>query len=212
MQRIYNIKYFKTMELQVADSLKIIQSVINQRKQKYEENGFFLIFWSVLIMLAGIIQFVMLITDYYPKQSGFVWLILMPIGFFYSLWAKIKSTKRKKAEKSYNDWTDWLWFIAGINAIIAFIIPWSIFDSFLTAFLIIYLPFTFVTLTMALQMKMKLWIATCLLAFIIIYAVQFIPFSQEVFLPLLSSFMAGLLFLVPGIQFHNEYKKRNNVC
>ena len=212
MQRIYNIKYFKTMELQVADSLKIIQSVINQRKQKYEENGFFLIFWSVLIMLAGVIQFVMLITDYYSKQSGFVWLILMPIGFFYNLWAKIKNTKRKKAEKGYNDWTDWLWFIAGINAIIAFLIPWSIFDSFLTAFLIIYLPFTFVTLTMALQMKMKLWIATCLLAFIIIYAVQFIPFSQEVFLPLLSSFMAGLLFLVPGIQFHNEYKKRNNVC
>jgi len=67
-------------------------------------------------------------------------------------------------------------------------------------------------LTMAMQMKMKLWIATCLLAFIIIYAVQFISFSQEVFLPLLSSFMAGLLFLVPGIQFHNEYKKRNNVC
>ena len=51
------------MELQVADSLKIIQSIINQRKQKYEENGFFLIFWSVLIMLAGIIQFVMLIAD-----------------------------------------------------------------------------------------------------------------------------------------------------
>ena len=163
-------------------------------------------------MLAGVIQFVMLITDYYPKQSGFVWLILMPIGFFYSLWTKIKNTKRKKAEKSYNDWTDWLWFIAGINAIIAFIIPWSIFDSFLTAFLIIYLPFTFVALTMALQMKMKLWIATCLLAFIIIYAVQFISFSQEVFLPLLSSLIAVLLFLVPGIQFNKEYKKRNNVC
>ena len=211
MQRIYNIKYFKTMELQVADSLKIIQSVINQRKQKYEENGFFLISWSVLIMLAGVLQFVMLITNYYPKQSGFVWLILMPLGFFYSLWIKVKSTKRKKAEKSYNDWTDWLWFVAGINAIIAFLIPWSIFDSFLTAFLIIYLPFTFVTLTMALQMKMKLWIVACLLAFIIIYAVQFISFSQEVFLPLVSSLMAGLLFLIPGIQFHLDYKKRSNV-
>ena len=212
MQRIYNIKYFKTMELQVADSLKIIQSVINQRKQKYEENGFFLIFWSVLIMLAGVIQFVMLIADYYPKQSGFVWLILMPIGFFYNLWAKIKNTKRKKAEKSYNDWTDWLWFIAGINAMIAFLIPWSIFDSFLTAFLIIYLPFTFVALTMALQMKMKLWIATSLVALLLIYAAIFVPFSYEIYLPLVCVVLAALLFLVPGIQFHNEYKKRNNVC
>ena len=72
MQRIYNIKHFRTMELQVADSLKIIQSVINQRKQKYEENGFFLIFWSVLIMLAGTVQFAMLIANYYPKQSAWV--------------------------------------------------------------------------------------------------------------------------------------------
>ena len=32
------------MELQPVDSLKIIQDIIRQRKQKYEENGFFLIF------------------------------------------------------------------------------------------------------------------------------------------------------------------------
>ena len=43
------------MELQPADSLRLIQDIIRQRKQKYEENGFFLIFWSVLIALSGII-------------------------------------------------------------------------------------------------------------------------------------------------------------
>lgn len=200
------------MELQVADSLKIIQSVINQRKQKYEENGFFLIFWSVLIMLAGVVQFAMLAADYYPKQSGLVWVVLMPLGGLYSLWYKLKTVEPQKPRKGYNDWTDWLWFVAGFNAIIAYLIPWTIFDSFLTAFLIIHLPLVFVALTMALQMKMKLWIATCLSSFVVIYAVQFINFSQEICLPLLSAVLAGLLFLVPGIQFHNEYKKRNNVC
>ena len=198
------------MELQVADSLKIIQSVINQRKQKYEENGFFLIFWSVLIMLAGIIQFVMLITDYYPKQSGLVWGIVMPLGFVVNFIIKYKE-KKVATQKNYADWLDWIWAVAGINAIFAFLVPFSPFGKFQIAILVIYLPFAFVALAMALQMKMKLWIATCLLAFIIIYAVQFISFSQEVFLPLLSSFMAGLLFLVPGIQFHNKYKKRSNV-
>ena len=44
------------MELQPVDSLKIIQDIIRQRKQKYEENGFFLIFWSVLIALSGIVH------------------------------------------------------------------------------------------------------------------------------------------------------------
>ena len=52
------------MELQPVDSLKIIQDIIRQRKQKYEENGFFLIFWIVMISLSRMIQFVMLATEY----------------------------------------------------------------------------------------------------------------------------------------------------
>ena len=48
------------MELQPADSLRLIQDIIRQRKQKYEENGFFLIFWSVLNARSGIIQLVTL--------------------------------------------------------------------------------------------------------------------------------------------------------
>ncbi len=211
MQRIYNIKYFKTMELQVADSLKIIQSVINQRKQKYEENGFFLIFWSVLIMLAGTVQFAMLIANYYPKQSGWVWGVVMPLGFVVNLIIKYKE-KKVVTQKNYADWLDWIWAVAGINAIFAFLVPFSPFGKFQIAILVIYLPFAFVALAMALQMKMKLWIATSLVALLLIYAAIFVPFSYEIYLPLVCVVLAALLFLVPGIQFHNEYKKRSNVC
>lgn len=211
MQRIYNIKYFKTMELQVADSLKIIQSVINQRKQKYEENGFFLIFWSVLIMLAGTVQFAMLIANYYPKQSGWVWGVVMPLGFVVNLIIKYKE-KKVATQKNYADWLDWIWAVAGINAIFAFLVPFSPFGKFQIAILVIYLPFAFVALAMALQMKMKLWIATSLVALLLIYAAIFVPFSYEIYLPLVCVVLAALLFLVPGIQFNKEYKKRNNVC
>jgi len=73
------------MELQPADSLKIIQDIIRQRKQKYEENGLFLIFWSVLISVCGIVQFVMLAFDYYPEYSWIGWAVLMPLGFGFFL-------------------------------------------------------------------------------------------------------------------------------
>ena len=197
------------MELQVADSLKIIQSVINQRKQKYEENGFFLIFWSVLIMLAGTVQFAMLIANYYPKQSGWVWGVVMPLGFVVNLIIKYKE-KKVVTQKNYADWLDWIWAVAGINAIFAFLVPFSPFGKFQIAILVIYLPFAFVALAMALQMK--LWIATSLVALLLIYAAIFVPFSYEIYLPLVCVVLAALLFLVPGIQFHNEYKKRSNVC
>ena len=34
----------------------------------------------------------------------------------------------------------------------------------------------------------------------------------EIYLSLVCVVLAALLFLVPGIQFNKEYKKRNNVC
>ncbi len=52
--------------LHPKDSLAIIEAVINQRKQKYEENGIFLIFWGILVTLAGIGQFLMLKMNFYP--------------------------------------------------------------------------------------------------------------------------------------------------
>lgn len=162
-------------------------------------------------MLAGVIQFVMLITDYYPKQSGWVWGVVMPLGFVVNLIIKYKE-KKVATQKNYADWLDWIWAVAGINAIFAFLVPFSPFGKFQIAILVIYLPFAFVALAMALQMKMKLWIATSLVALLLIYAAIFVPFSYEIYLPLVCVVLAALLFLVPGIQFHNEYKKRNNVC
>ena len=91
------------MELQPADSLKLIQDIIRQRKQKYEENGFFLIFWSVLICLSGIIQFVMLATDYYPRYSWIGWGVLMPLGFFISFFSKMKEGARNRKEQKRTD-------------------------------------------------------------------------------------------------------------
>ena len=161
-------------------------------------------------MLAGVLQFAMLITNYYPKQSGFVWLILMPLGFVVNFIIKYKE-KKVATQKNYVDWLDWIWAVAGINAIFAFLVPLSPFGKFQIAILVIYLPFAFVALAMALQMKMKLWIATSLVALLLIYTGIFVPFSYEIYLPLLCVVLAALLFLVPGIQFHNKYKKRSNV-
>ena len=196
------------MDLQVSDSLKIIQSVINQRKQKYEENGFFLIFWSVLIMLAGVLQFAMLITNYYPKQSGFVWLILMPLGFVVNFIIKYKE-KKVATQKNYVDWLDWIWAVAGINAIFAFLVPLSPFGKFQIAILVIYLPFAFVALAVALQLKMRLWVTTSLIAIVIIYSVLYCQYG--IFLPLLCSIVACLLFLIPGVQLYIHHKKQQNV-
>ena len=197
------------MELQPVDSLKIIQDIIRQRKQKYEENGFFLIFWSVLIALSGIVQFVMLATDYYPKYSWIGWGILMPLGFFISFFSKMREGIRNRKEQKSTDPLDWLWLVAGLGAISCFCLPYSNWKNYEIALLVIYLPFSFVSLAIALHLRISLWIVTSIIGIILTYSVLFLHYG--IALPLLCAILACLLFLTPGIQFYSNYKKQKNV-
>jgi putative membrane protein len=197
------------MELQPVDSLKIIQDIIRQRKQKYEENGFFLIFWSVLIALSGIVQFVMLATDYYPKYSWIGWGVLMPLGFFISFFSKMREGIRNRKEQKSTDPLDWLWLVAGLGAISCFCLPYSNWKNYEIALLVIYLPFSFVSLAIALHLRISLWIVTSIIGIILTYSVLFLHYG--IALPLLCAILACLLFLIPGIQFYSNYKKQKNV-
>ena len=194
------------MELHPSESLKIIQEIIGQRKQKYEENGFFLLFWGTLIALAGIVQFVMLITSYYPKQSGMVWAILMPLGFVYNFVMQAKKRNKQRRAAYATDWLDWAWFIAGTVAMLSFFIPLTSWNRFEIVILMCYIPFSFVALAVALQLKMRLWIITSVMGVVITYSVLF--YQYGVYLPLLSSGLACLLFLIPGVQLYMQHKRQ----
>ena len=75
--------------------------------------------------------------------------------------------------------------------------------------LVIYLPFSFVSLAIALYLKASLWVVTSIIGIILTYSVLF--FHYGIALPLLSAVLACLLFLIPGIQFYTNYKKQMNV-
>ncbi|ATA68993.1 hypothetical protein CGC48_10410 [Capnocytophaga cynodegmi] len=189
-------------QLQPNDSLKIIQEIINKRKQKYEQNGFFFIFWGVLIMLAGTIHFLMYQFDFHFNKSGLVWLILMPLGFIFTFVAKMrKGIKAEKQGKS-TDWMDWIWLVAGIGAMVG-----GFTQSSKWIIVLIYLPFAMASLATALQLKNRLWISTSLISFILVYSTLFINYGYYTIL--ITVVLAALLFLIPGIQLHSDYKKRN---
>ena len=188
--------------LQPNDSLKIIQEIINQRKQKYEENGFFFIFWGILISVAGITQFLMYQFDFHFSKSGFVWLILMPLGFIFTFVAKMREGIKAEKQGKSIDWTGWLWLVAGIGAMVGGFTQSSL--KLIT--ILIYLPLIMASLATALQLKNRLWISTSLISFVLVYSTLFINYGYYAIL--LTVVLAALLFLIPGIQLHSDYKKR----
>lgn len=190
--------------LQPNDSLKIIQEIINQRKQKYEQNGFFFIFWGVLIMLAGTIHFLMYQFDFYFNKSGFVWLILMPLGFIFTFVAKMREGIKAEKQGKRIDWLGWIWLVAGIGAMVG-----GFTQSFKWIIILIYLPFVMASLATALQLKNRLWVSTSLISFVLVYSSLFINYGYHSIL--MTVVLAALLFLIPGIQLYSDYKKRKNV-
>ena len=188
--------------LQPNDSLKIIQEIINQRKQKYEQNGFFFIFWGILISVAGITQFLMYQFDFHFDKSGFVWLILMPLGFIFTFVAKMREGIKAEKQGKSIDWTGWLWLVAGIGAMVGGFTQSSL--KLIT--ILIYLPLIMASLATALQLKNRLWISTSLISFVLVYSTLFVNYGYYAIL--MTVVLATLLFLIPGIQLHSDYKKR----
>ncbi len=190
--------------LHPKDSLAIIEAVINQRKQKYEENGIFLIFWGVLVALAGIGQFLMLKMNFYPEKSGIVWLFTMVPGFIFTFLWKMREGIRAKKQQKTEDWSDFLWLVTGSMAFVSmFVVNHS---KFIT--MMIFLPIGIASLSSALRLKNRLWIFTSLISIVLAYSTVFFWSGYQ---PLFMAIIAILSLLIPGIQLHLAYKKRNNV-
>ncbi|WOC51686.1 hypothetical protein BPO_1039 [Bergeyella porcorum] len=190
--------------LHPKDSLAIIETVINQRKQKYEENGIFLIFWGILVALAGIGQFLMITLNFYPEKSGFVWLFTMVPGFIFTFLWKMKEGIRAKKQQKTEDWSDFLWLVTGSMAFASMFVVNN--SKFIT--MMIFLPIGIASLSSALRLKNRLWIFTSLISIVLAYSTVFFWSGYQ---PLFMAIIAVLSLLIPGIQLHLAYKKRNNV-
>ncbi len=191
--------------LTTQDSLKIIQTVIDQRRQQYEQNGIFLLFWGVLIVIAGVMQYIMIRLGN-AEQSGLAWLFTMVPGAVITFISKyITESKKAKANKS-TDLFGWLWALAGFLALATGFLFGNKFGMGFTA--VIYLPFCMAAMASALSLKNYLWISLTILSTIIAYCSIFIPWGYH---PLIASLISLFLFLIPGIQLFIHHKKRNHV-
>lgn len=192
-------------DLTSQDSLKIIQAVIDQRKRKYEENGAFLLFWGVLIMIAGIAQYAMIQMGN-GNISGYAWLFTMVPGAIISYISGYKKAKKAVKKERTTDMLGWVWAFAGALALANGFFFGSKFGIGFT--FVLFAPFCIAAMASALSLRNYLWICLVILATILAYISLYIPWHYH---PLISASIAFLAFLLPGLQLYLNYKKRKNV-
>lgn len=84
-----------------AESLEIINAMINTAKNKIADDGFLFIFWGWLVFIASLVTY---FSNYimFPN-SAMVWNILLPLGAIVSLIYGYTQTKKKDGARTYID-------------------------------------------------------------------------------------------------------------
>ena len=66
-------------EISPEESLRVIQQMIAESRNKFYNNGFALLFWGILIIAACLGQFILIETGH-ARHSNYIWPIAIGIG------------------------------------------------------------------------------------------------------------------------------------
>lgn len=107
--------------LDPAQSLRIIERMIADSRNKFYNNGFAFIFWGFLVILSFLVQYVMIQWGYL-QEANWVWLVMMVIGVaitfgYYRVFAP-KKRKVKAATSDANNGRIWTGFLFSIIVLI----------------------------------------------------------------------------------------------
>lgn len=107
-------------EINPAESLEIINTMINTAKNKLADDGFFIIFWGWLVFAAALINYAGILLQ--VEGAYYVWPVLMPLGGIISLIYGRSKTKKEKVKTYIDTYLGYSWtaFIIAMSVTLIF--------------------------------------------------------------------------------------------
>ena len=102
-----------------TESMQLINTMINTAKNKLADDGFLIIFWGWLVMVAALIQYIALKINF--EHGEYVWAILMPLGGIFSAVYGYKQNKKKSVKTYVDTYLSYLWGAFGIALVLTLI-------------------------------------------------------------------------------------------
>ena len=185
------------------DSLQLIDNMINQAKNRFNQNGFLYLLWGWVILFCSIGHFILLQLNWF-KHPEKIWNCWIPAVIFQIIYLSKK--KKKETAKTYSeDIISYIWVSFGIcmfvlSLILAKTNGWERMSSFL---LMLYGVPTFLS-GIAMQFKpLKFGGIICWVLAIV----------STFLLPIYGLLLLGAAiiaaWIVPGYLLRNKYNKEN---
>ena len=105
--------------LELSESMDIINKMINNAKNKLADDGFLLIFWGWLVVIAAMGHYFALRLNI--MHSEIIWAVLMPLGGIFSFIYGRKQDKNNSAKTYVGSYLGYLWGAFGIALLITLV-------------------------------------------------------------------------------------------
>ncbi|RLD65244.1 MAG: hypothetical protein DRI95_09140 [Bacteroidetes bacterium] len=184
------------------DSLKLISEMLENTKARFNENGFFYLLWGWLVLIASLLHFTLLYTDFQHPYIG--WPVIMMGGGIVSGIAGYRKGKDAKVSTFIDRSMIFLWIGFVISLLILFAIviighiKWHLLSILIIA--LYGLP-TFVSGGI---LKFKPLIYGALACWVLAIISLFV---QEEYVILLSAISVIFAYLIPGYMLKSKFNK-----
>ncbi len=190
-------------ELNPAQSLDLIQSMINTAKNKLADDGFFFILWGWLVFTAAIAHYVTIVLGI-PK-GHYAWL-LMIVGAIISVFYGIKRQKQDLRKTYIDTYLGYVW--------IAFIIAMFItlffmkFHSMKVTYFFLMLLYGLATFITGGLLNFKPLVYGSLFSFGLAIVSVFVGQKEQL---LCIAFAILFSYTIPGHLLRSKYRSEENV-
>lgn len=185
------------------ESLKLIESMIYQAKNRFTENGFLYLLWGWVIFFSAAGHFILLKTAWF-KQPELIWFSWIPATIFQTFYL-VKKKKSEKAKTYSENMVNYIWISFGLSMFVISILltktdQWERMTSF--SLLLYGIP-TFLS-GIAMQFKPLITggIACWLLAVLSV-------FLAPIYGLLLLALAIIIAWIIPGYLMRKKFKKEN---
>jgi hypothetical protein len=185
------------------DSLQLIDSMINQAKNRFSENGFLYLLWGWLILFCSIGHFIFLKLDLF-KNPEIIWSSCWLAVIFQVIY--LVRTKKKETVKTYSEnIINYIWISFGISMfLLSFILgKGNGWEAIYSLFLMLYGTPTFLS---GIVMQFKPLTVGGIICWVLAVASMFVlPVYGLLFLA--AAMIAA--WIVPGYLLRKKYNQQN---
>jgi FtsH-binding integral membrane protein len=101
-------------KLSPEQSLRLIQQTIELAKRRVQENGFHLLLWGTLVVIAGLADFYFDII-YQQQHPHWPWMIMPVVGVPVALLYEMRRAKTIEQQNTVHQWYGYIWLGYGIT-------------------------------------------------------------------------------------------------